>query len=321
MDNNRNFLKSFFTEHWKYIAVASACKIGLFDCLEAGALSCNELVEALKLNPRALQFLLSALRNSGFLALQNEAYQLTELSELLTERHPDTLKYACLNWFGEHMTAWQHLPQTLSNGKSYFENNFGKGFFDYLSKSPEKMHEYHLAMYEYAKDDYKKLPSLIDWSKHKSVMDVGGGYGACIDLVQRCYPQLDCHLFDLPDVVDKVEKSELKMCGGNFFDPLPQIADGIILSRVIHDWSDDKALIILRNCYEALPSFGILYLIENCSDLLEVDLSLLSLNMLVMCESHERTSADYQLLCQNVGFIFETQIKLNALQTILIFTK
>jgi len=93
------------------------------------------------------------------------------------------------------------------------------------------------------------------------------------------------------------------------------------LSRVIHDWSDDKALIILRNCYEALPPSSFLYLIENCSDLLDVDLSLLSVNMLVMCESYERTSNDYKLLCQRVGFIFEDQKKLNTLQTILIFRK
>ncbi len=321
MDNSRIFLKSIFTEHWKYMAIASACKIGLFDCLYVGALSCNEISCALNLNKKALQFLLSALCNAKFLSVKNENYQLTELSELLTECHPETLKYACLNWSGEHLNAWQDLPQVLANGKSYFENNLGTGFFDYLCKSPKKLHHYHLAMSEYAKDDYKELPQLIDWLQHKSIMDVGGGYGACIDLMQKHYPQINCYLFDLPDVVNQVVNSCIKKIGGNFFEPLPRIAEAIIVSRVIHDWSNDKALIILKNCYNALPTSGVLYLIENCSDLIDIDLSLLSLNMLVMCESHERTSEQYKLLCQNVNFIFETQIKLNALQTILIFRK
>ena len=39
------------------MAVASACKVGLFDYLETGLLSCQELAEALHLNQRALQFL------------------------------------------------------------------------------------------------------------------------------------------------------------------------------------------------------------------------------------------------------------------------
>ena len=321
MDNTRSHLKSFFTEHWKYMAVASAAKVGLFDYLGARLLSCKELAEALKLNTMALQFLLSALCNSGFLTEHNEKYQLAELSELLTEHHPDTLKYACLNWFGEHMTAWQYLPQTLENGRSYFENTFGIGYFDYLSKSPEKMHHYHLAMYEYAKDDYKELPQLIDWLQHKSVMDVGGGYGACIESIKKHHPQLDCHLFDLPEVAAAARQIDVNIIGGNFFDTIPKVADCIILSRVIHDWHDKNATVILKNCYNALPESGTLYLIENCKDLIETELSLLSLNMLVMCESHERTTTEYRAICGDAGLHFEGSVKLNALQHILIFKK
>jgi hypothetical protein len=43
--------------------------------------------------------------------------------------------------------------------------------------------------------------------------------------------------------------------------------------------------------------------------------------MTTMCESYERTSAHYILLCENAGFQFHNETKLNELQTILIFKK
>jgi hypothetical protein len=77
----------------------------------------------------------------------------------------------------------------------------------------------------------------------------------------------------------------------------------------------------LKNCFEALPNNGTLYVIENCSDKIKIDLSLLSLNMSVMCESYERTSAQYILICENAGFQFHSETELNKLQTILILKK
>jgi C-methyltransferase len=68
--------------------------------------------------------------------------------------------------------------------KSSFEAIYNKPFFDFLNENPEKFYAYHKAMYQYAKDDYKTLPDVIDFSKHKSVMDVGGGYGAVLENIK-----------------------------------------------------------------------------------------------------------------------------------------
>jgi len=102
-----------------------------------------------------------------------------------------------------------------------------------------------------------------------------------------------CYLFDLPKVIEKVKLPNVQTIGGNFFENIPQVAEAIILSRVLHDWNDEKASLILKNCFEALPKGGTLYVIENCVDKINIDLSLLSLNMAVMCESYERKSTEY----------------------------
>lgn len=316
----KNKLKSFFTEHWKYMAVSTACKLNIFDHLQE-AKTAKRLADELSLNEDKLLLLLNALSNAEFLDKNGDYFKRNSLSEFLTENKPESLKYACLNWSDEHLTAWQHLDFSISTGKSSFEEIYGLPFFDYLNEHPEKLHAYHKAMYQYAKDDYNKLPDLIDFSNHKSVMDVGGGYGAVLENIKAKQPSIDCILFDLPKVIEKVTIPSIKKIGGSFFAEIPNQSDAIILSRILHDWNNEKARTILKNCFEALPSYGTLYVIENCTDKIKIDLSLLSLNMTAMCESYERTSAQYISLCEVVGFHLDNETNLNELQTILTFKK
>lgn len=313
-------LKSLFTEHWKYLALSTACKLHLFDHLKEPQ-SAKQLAINLSLNEEKLFLLLNFLHINNFLEKKENLFMNNSISELLTENHPESLKYACINWSDEHLTSWQHLDFSIKTGKSSFENIYGLSFFDYLNEHPEKLHKYHKAMYQYAIDDYRNLPDLIDLSFHKSVMDVGGGYGAILEILKYRYTDIEFILFDLEKVVVNVNTKEIKILSGNFFDKIPQVSDAIILARVIHDWDDYKAGIILHNCFEALPKGGKLYIIENCIDKIKNDLSLLSLNMTAICNSVERTSNQYISLAQKEGFLFINDLKLNELQTILIFKK
>lgn len=316
----KNELKSFFTEHWTYMAVSTACKLNLFDNLLEEK-SAKQLATELYLNKDKLLLLLNALHTANFLNKNGELFKVNALSEFLTENNPESLTYACLNWSAEHLNAWQNLDFSIKTGNSSFEEIYKKPFFDFLNDNPDKLHAYHKAMYQYAKDDYKTLPDAIDFGKHKSVMDVGGGYGAVLENIKVKKPNVECVLFDLPKVIDRVTNANIKKISGSFFDRIPNQSEAIILSRVLHDWNDKKANTILRNCFEALPSNGTLYVIENCADKITADLSLLSLNMTAICESYERTTIEYISLSQNANFCFQGEVKLNDLQTILIFKK
>jgi C-methyltransferase len=282
-------LKSFFTEHWTYMAVSTACKLNLFDHLQEQK-TAKQLAIELSLNEEKLLLLLNALHNADFLSKDADFFKANSLSELLTENNSESLKYACLNWSSEHLTAWQNLDFSIKTGKSSFEESYKKPFFDFLNDNPEKLHAYHKAMYEYAKDDYKTLPDVIDFSKHKSVMDIGGSYGAVLEVIKSKNPNVECILFDLEKTAKNAFFLTGQKIGGNFFDNIPSKAEAFIISRILHDWNNEKANIILKNCFEALPNNGTLYVIENCTDKIKIDLSLLSLNMTAMCESYERTS-------------------------------
>lgn len=320
METSTN-LKSFFTEHWNYMAVSTACKLNLFDALEKQNLEAKELAENLNLKEKQLSILLKALNNNGFLNEENETYSLNETSILLTENHPNSLKYACLNWSGEHLNAWQNLEYSIQTGASSFTNLYGENYFDYLNNHPDKLHQYHKAMYEYARDDYKELPNKIDLNSVTNVIDIGGGYGAAISSIKTFYPNLTCYLFDLEKVIDNCNLKDITTIKGNFFEEIPKVADVLILSRILHDWDNEKAAIILKNCFDALPKNGTIYIIENCSDRITIDLSMLSLNMMAMCESYERTSVEYIQMVTSTGFTFESDVKLNELQSIIKFKK
>lgn len=316
----KSILKSFFTEHWKYMAVVTACKLSLFDNLQVPK-TAEVIAKDLSLNSGKVLLLLNALHNAGFLDRINNSYKNNELSKYLTDSNTESLKYACLNWGAEHLNAWQYLEHSIETGKSSFEKVYGLSYFEYLDDNPEKLIAYHKAMYQYAKDDYKTLPQIIDFSQYNTVMDVGGGYGAALESIKKNNPHIKCFLFDLNKVLANVNNPKIINISGSFFDKIPPLAEVIILSRIIHDWNDDKARIILRNCFDALPSEGMLYIIENCTDRVDTDLSLLSLNMTAICESYERSSEDYLLLTKESSFALQNIYKLNELQTILAFIK
>lgn len=317
----KNELKSMFTEHWKYLAVNAACELNIFDKIFEGQNSLVKLIESNNWNLQTLKNLLDFLLNDGYLNLKDEIYSLTETGNLLREENSNGLYYACLNWSGEHLHSWLNLKYSIETGKSSFEQIYQKPYFEYLSDNPEKLMNYHKAMFQYAMDDYKELPSIIDFSIHNSIMDVGGGYGAAISLIEKKYPNIRCFLFDLDKVIEQVKYENIEAIGGNFFEVIPICSDAIILSRVLHDWDDQKAILILHNCYKALSSDGTLYVIENCTDQIQINLSLLSLNMTAMCQSYERSSMEYNNICEAVGLNFKEIKQLNKLQTILIFKK
>ncbi|MGQ9864633.1 MAG: methyltransferase [Bacteroidia bacterium] len=118
------------------------------------------------------------------------------------------------------------METSLQSGKSAFERIYGQPFFTYLHA--QKLDLYHKATAQYAQDDSKDLPTQVDFNLFSSVMDVGGGYGILLKNLQARYP--DITYFDLPQVVANVNLPGIQKIGGNFFEPIPAVAECLILS-------------------------------------------------------------------------------------------
>ena len=111
------------------------------------------------------------------------------------------------------------------------------------------------------RDDYQNICKQHNFSIHKSITDIGGSLGALINIIYKNNPNLKCFLFDKPEVIRLIKSEKIETIKGDFFENIPNLSDAIIMSRVIHDWNNEKAQIILQNVYKALPKNGTLYLL------------------------------------------------------------
>ncbi len=316
--STKNKLKKMFTTYWEFLALKAACEINLFDAIELGAKTLYQIQFLLNLHPRTLQFLLGFLEREEYIKKENKTLLLTEKGKLLTEKHPESLKQACILWGNEHLTAWQNLAYTLKTGKPAFEKIFGKPFFDFIAEHPEKLKNYHQAMETYARDDYQNLPELFDFAKYQTIADLGGGTGTLLKILARKFPDKEFILFDLPEVVKLATNlpKNIRTFGGSFFKKIPFKADIIILSRVLHDWNDEKTKKILERAKKALKPQGKILIMEILQN--QIHAHLLSLNMMLITRSFERTLEEYEKLLENVDMKIENQIPINELQTLLI---
>jgi hypothetical protein len=106
-------------------------------------------------------------------------------------------------------------------------------------------------------------------------------------------------------VVQTGQPARCEFSQGDFLDAVPSGGDAYILKKVIHDWDDDRAVSILRNCRRAIHSAGRLLLIEPIipSGNGPSFNKLLDLLMLVWTPGgKERTEAEHRTLLASAGF-------------------
>ncbi|MHA2282168.1 MAG: methyltransferase [Promethearchaeota archaeon] len=327
----RKQLSEFLTGYWKTQTVYVTVKLGIFDSLAEKQVTVTEIAEEKGLDPAATERLfwgLVALKlvrhtSGGF-------FKLTDLGEVLVKDKPGSLGHAALVWGSEHYTAWSMLEKSLKTGKSSFKTLFGKKFFTWLPDHPEKADIYHKAMVEYAEFDYLDVTEKVDFGKHRVVMDVGGGLGVLLSMILSKNPSVKGILVEQPRIEQLARKylaskgvlDRSKFVNHDFFETFTERADAIVLSRVLHDWSDEKVSLILQNCVDALEPGGRIYVLELCVSEEKPEFgALLNLNMLVMTGGRERTGEEYEELGKQVGLELIDQISLQSVSSLLVFGK
>jgi hypothetical protein len=119
-------------------------------------------------------------------------------------------------------------------------------------------------------------------------------------------------LFDAPQVIEgarpKIEAAGLadrcETVSGDFFKSVPTGGDAYVMKWIIHDWDDEKAITILRNCRNEMQPNGKLILVDCVvPETNEPHFSkFIDLNMLVMTGGKERTAKEFEKLLSDAGF-------------------
>jgi demethylspheroidene O-methyltransferase len=153
-----------------------------------------------------------------------------------------------------------------------------------------------------------------DLSRHRHLMDVGGGDGAFIEAVAGLHPDLKLTLFDLPAVADQAAQrlaraglsERVRLASGDFFgDALPTGADIISLVRVLLDHDDARVLHILRQTHDALPTGGTVLIAETLSGVRGAETisdAYFGFYLMAMGKGRPRSVSEMRALLSQAGF-------------------
>jgi hypothetical protein len=291
-----------------------AAKLGLADLLRDGPRSVDHLAESVSAHPKALYRILRALAGLGvFTETERGVFGLTPLAQALRTDVPASIRrYAIMNgeeWF---WSSWGNLLQSVRTGRTAFDEVMGMSLFEFLDRNPDAARVFDEAMESMTSIQVQAIVSAYDFSRCSTVIDVGGGRGALIAAFLRAYPKATGILFDRPPVLEALSRSidamglanRCNLVAGDFFETIPAGGGAYLLKDIVHDWPDDRAVAILRNCRRAMRADARLLLIERVvpSGNEPSAAKLADINMLVITGGLERTEAEYRALLNAAGF-------------------
>jgi ubiquinone/menaquinone biosynthesis C-methylase UbiE len=296
-------------------AIHVVAALGVADLLADGPKRSDELASATGASVHALRRVMRALAGFGVFSQDSAGrFELAPLGEFLRTDTAGSMHGAAL-FFGSDIgpNVIQLFLECVKTGESAVHQLAGgRDLFKWLQSDPERTKLFNSVMNSFSILHITGLMEAYDFSPAKKIVDVGGGHGKIISEVLRKNPSMRGVLFDLPHAFEGGKKAIMQaglaarceVISGDFFASVPAGADTYILSRVIHDWDDEKTIAILKAVRRAIVPGGKLILLETLvrSDGATIYPLLSDLNMLLVTGGSERTEEEYRALYRAAGF-------------------
>jgi SAM-dependent methyltransferase len=298
-------------------AVCVAAELGIADLLALGPKSADALARATGSHAPSLHRLMHALASLELcIECDDGCFALTQMGLLLRTDAPNSLR----SWTilcGKYV--WPvpgDLLRSVQTGEANRERAGGADRFGPLETDKKAAAVFNGAMAELSRLVASEVLHSYHFQGMRRIVDVGGGYGALLAAVLQAHPQLSGVLLDLPHAIEGAKAhmagagtaDRCEFVAGSFFDPIPGGGDAYLLKAVLHDWNDEEAVAILRNCRRAVAPEGKLLVIERimperfeaCP--LHHAIARVDLTMLVEFGGRERTEAEFHSLLESAGF-------------------
>ena len=305
---------------WPAKVLLSAIELGLFTKLGAGALTGAELQSALGLHPRSNPDFFDTLVALRFLERDGDGPESRYRNTPETATFLDKNSPQFMGGFLEMANArlyhfWGDLTEGLRTGKPQNEiKQTGAPMFAELYSKPERLELFMDAMGGISAGNFRAFAEKFDFSRYRTLCDVGGASGLLSMLVAQQHPHLQCISADLPQTTE-IARRKIAVAGladrvtaqpiDFFADPLPK-ADVITMGLILHDWDLEKKMFLIRAAYDALPPGGAFVVIEHLIDDARRENAfglMMSLNMLIeFGDAFDFTGADFSGWCREVGF-------------------
>ncbi len=294
-------------------AIYVAAKLGIADQLSTGPRNAQSLAVKLEVDEDSLYRLLRALTSVGVFWLDRKGcFRLTPLGDLLRGSATPSLRpWAIYNGEAFHWRPWGELFHCVRSGSTGMERVYGTKFFDLLNGDESSAKVFDDAMASLSEVLNGVLVRAYDFGRFRTLVDIGGGAGRLMGAILRRNPRLRGVIYDLPSVTQAAREhitlqgvfARCDVRAGNFFEEVPTGADAYLLKQVLHDWNDEQALCILKNCRAAMPRHAKLLLLEMMipSGNTRSMGKLVDLEMMVCTGGRERTRREYENLLRRAG--------------------
>ena len=310
------------TGFWASKILLSAIKFQLFTKLaEQKKMPAKEIKADLNLKctDRHLYDFLDALTVFGFLhregLLETAIYSNTPDTETFLDKKKPSYIGGILEMMNNRLYSfWGNLEEGLRTGLPQNEAKKSEDFFGLIYQDADKLKEFINAMTGIQMGNFMAFAQKFDFSRYKTLTDIGGSAGLLSLMVAKHQPHMTCTTFDLPPVEpiakETIQQFQLadrvKTKSGDFFaDAFPK-ADIVTMGNILHDWDEEKKIMLMKKAYEALPDGGAFIAIEGIIDderKQNVFGMMMSLNMLIETGTgFDYTFADFNRWAKTVGF-------------------
>ena len=301
-------MMKFILGKWISKPIYVAAELGIADILSGGPRSIGELAQICKAHKASLYRVMRALACLGIFAETNEGeFEMTPLAACLKTgalRSISLMMHA--PW---HDRAWDHLLESVKTGEKAFDTVHGMPIFEWFEENPQAEKIFNEANATKSATSHRAIVEAYDFSGISSLTDIGGGSGALMAEILKANPPLSGVVADRPSVVASAKdfirskglESRCRVIACDMFDEIPAGSDAYLMSHILHDWDDDKALAILRNCCDAMkPQAKILVVEAIIPPGNEFSISkLLDLEVFVMGGGRERTTDEFRDLLRS----------------------
>ncbi len=227
----------------------------------------EELRADLQLHPRANPDFFDALVALHFLERDGDGpaarYRNTPETAAFLDRNSPQFMGGFLEMANARLYRfWGDLSEGLRTGKAQNElKHGGTSMFAEVYSKPERLEQFMEAMGGISAGNFHAFADKFDFSRYRTLCDIGGATGQLSSIVARKHPHMTCMSADLPEATTIAER-KIAAAGLSdrvsarpldfFADPLPK-ADVITMGMILHDWNLEKKHQLVRKTYDALP--------------------------------------------------------------------
>ena len=291
-----------------------AKEMALFEHLEKGPKTIEEIAVELQLTRRAAEAMTIVITALGFLEIySNKQYGLTDLAR--TYLLP-TSPFYYNELMQEDDPSVEQLRQVFRSNDQPIQPIAVK----MRDLTDKKVENFINRMHTITLPAASSLAEQEVFRSMGKLLDVGGGSGSlCLGIANR-HPQIQCTIMDFERVcqiaqrnIDRYKLADniTTVAADMFSDPWPGNYDGVLFGNIFHDWDWKSCQYLALQAFNALNSGGKICLHEMLLNELKdgpLVVACYSVAMLLHERGKQYTAMELQTLLAEVGFVdFQTK--------------